>query len=212
MVNFTSKGWSSWNNKLVGPRVCVLSSSSSLFCVQNVCGKKGKKMCCVRAGTFEILHHLSLSLSLSLSLICFLQCSSIQPWKKKNHGTPNPPNPPKTKPKNQKKKLHKKNHTNNKSQTDPFSASSGSIQLVPRDFSKEMLKRDVIYDIIIYLSIAPFCLFCFCVLLFSQFSQFSQFFLFFCFCLSLSLSLSLPLSLSLLSVSYFQCDVVVRSR
>jgi hypothetical protein len=66
-----------------------------------------------------------------------------------------------------------------------------------------MLKRDVIYDIIIYLSIAPFCLFCFCVLLFSQFSQFSQFLFFFFFCLSLS-----P---SLLSVSYFQCDVVVRS-
>ncbi len=46
-------------------------------------------------------------ISLSLSLICFLQCSSIQPWKK-NHGTPNPTNPPKTKPKNPKKTTQKK--------------------------------------------------------------------------------------------------------
>ncbi len=104
--------------------VCVLSSSSSsLFCVQNVCEKKGKKMCCVRAGTFEILHHLSLSLSLS-----FVSCN-VPP---SNHGrriTEHPTLPIHQK-QNQKtqKKLHKKNHTINKSQTEPFSSSSGSIQ------------------------------------------------------------------------------------
>jgi len=171
--------------------------------VQKVCGKKGKKMCCVRAGTFEILHHLSLSLSLSHLFPAMFLHPTMEEEESRNT---QPSQPTKNKTQKPKEKLHKKNHTNNKSQTDPFSASSGSIQLVPRDFSKEMLKRDVIYDIKIYLSIAPFCLFCFCVLLFSQFSQFSQFFLFFLFfCLSLSLSLSL------LSVSYFQCDIVVRS-
>jgi hypothetical protein len=81
MVIFSSKGWSSWNNKLVDLCVCVCvlssSSSSSSFCVQNVCGKKGKKMCCVRPGTFENLHHLSLSLSLS-----FVSCN-VPP---SNHG------------------------------------------------------------------------------------------------------------------------------
>ncbi len=203
MVKFTSKGWSSWNNKLVGPRVCVCvllsssSSSSSSFCVQDVCGKKGKKMCCVRAGTFEILHHLSLSLS-------FVSCN-VPP---SNHGrrriTEHPTLPthqkqnPKTKKKNYTKKKPHQKQIPNRSIFRFF-----GLHPVPRDFSKEMLKRDVIYDIIIYLSIAPFCLFCFCVLLFSQFSQFSQFLFFFFFCLSLS-----P---SLLSVSYFQCDVVVRS-
>lgn len=61
-----------------------------------------------------------------------------------------------------------------------------------------MLKRDVIYDIKIYLSIAPFCLFCFCVLLFSQFS------LFFCF---LPLSLSLCLSLVCVLLPMWCCKI-----
>ncbi len=150
-----------------------------VLCAKRLWRKKGKKMCCVRACTFEILHHLS------LSLICFLQCSSIQPGTRITEH-PTLPTHQKLKPKNQ-KKLHKQKTT---LQTNPKQIHFPLLQAhpVPRDFSKEMLKRDVIYDIKIYLSIAPFCLFSFCVLLFSQFSQFSLFFLFF-FSLSLSLSL-----------------------
>ncbi len=179
-----------------------------VLCARRLWKKREEDVLCQSRHVWDFASSLSLSLS-------FVSCN-VPP---SNHGrrriTEHPTLPthqkqnPKTKKKTtQKKKPHQK-QIPNRSIFRFF-----RLHPVPRDFSKEMLKRDVIYDIIIYLSIAPFCLFCFCVLLFSQFSQFSQFFFFFfCLSLSLSLSLSLPpsLSLSLLSVSYFQCDVVVRS-
>jgi hypothetical protein len=84
--------------------------------------KKGRKMCCVRAGTFEILHHLSLSLFHLFPAMFLHPTMEEESWNTQAFPT--------HQKQNQKtnKNYTKKNHTINKSQTDPFSFSSGSIQ------------------------------------------------------------------------------------
>jgi hypothetical protein len=92
------------------------------FVCKTFVAKKGRKMCCVRAGTFEILHHLSLSLS------HLFPAMFLHPTMEEESRNTQPYQSTKNKTKKPKKNYTKKNHTINKSQTDPFSSSSGSIQ------------------------------------------------------------------------------------